>query len=162
MTGKEPFDKVHALISNGTFDAALKELHDPERNVIKPPYDCDENHAWYIVGDIYNKQGKHDCAIEAYHRSLQEWSEDSQSYWALGDIHSNLGNHVEAERFFRRALEIEPNSEVLKYNLANALFDQGKFREAVPLYEKTIRGEPKLAGKARKNLKLAKAKIKES
>ena len=75
----------------------------------------------------------------------------------LGVTLRDLGRLVEAERAFRWALELAPDFVFGHYNLANAVYLQGRHREAVGLFEKAQAMDP--SGSDRQRLLLAAARL---
>lgn len=151
---------IHPLLSQGRTDEALDLLYDPETDAIKPPYDSDLNHAWYIIGKGFDRRGEQTRAVAAFERALEEWPDDAEAHSMLGCLYSDIGNHGSAGHHFRRALALDPASDEVKYNLANALFDQGKYEDAIALYQEISDAKSEAGRLARKNLKLAKSKLK--
>ena len=47
----------------------------------------------------------------------------------------NDENYVDAEVQYKKALEQNPNYEKANYNLGNAIYQQNRFKEAMPLYD---------------------------
>ena len=75
----------------------------------------------------------------------------------LGVTLRDLGRLAEAERAFRCALELAPDFVFGHYNLANAVYLQGRHREAVGLFEKAEAMDP--SGSDRQRLLLAVARL---
>ena len=75
----------------------------------------------------------------------------------LGVTLRELGRLEEAERAFRWALELAPDFVFGHYNLANAVYLQGRHREAVGLFEKAQAMDP--SGSDRQRLLLAAARL---
>ena len=75
----------------------------------------------------------------------------------LGVTLRDLGRLGEAETAFRRALELAPDFVFGHYNLANAVYLQGRHREAVGLFEKAQTMDP--SGSDRQRLLLAAARL---
>jgi len=57
-------------------------------------------------------------------------SEDAQLWFDLGEVHLRKGDHVLAERYSRRALELEPDYNYARHNLAVAYFQQKRYDES--------------------------------
>ena len=96
----------------------------------------DLNHAAYLRGDKLFKKGKFVDAAASFEIAIEEWPEDWQAMWALGNCITEMKKHRKAEQQFRKAIELA-DSEVLPnlhFNLGNALFDQGKYGEAIQHY----------------------------
>ena len=75
----------------------------------------------------------------------------------LGVTLRDLGRLPEAERAFRWTLELAPDFVFGHYNLANAVYLQGRHREAVGLFEKAQAMDP--SGSDRQRLLLAAARL---
>lgn len=75
----------------------------------------------------------------------------------LGVTLRDLGRLEEAETAFRRALDLAPDFVFGHYNLANAVYLQGRHREAVGLFEKAQAMDP--SGSDRQRLLLAAARL---
>jgi len=156
------FERVHALLRSGRRAAALRALFASSSWRLKEPFSQDPNHAWYCVGTALFDSGKFDLASRAFKRSLRTRPDDFQALWALGDCYSELGRPKLAERYFAKAIRFgrKQSAPALTFNLANALYDQGKFREAIRKYRRVLRSRDKsTAGRARKNMALAKARL---
>jgi len=159
------FERVHALLRSGRRAAALRALFASSTWRLKEPFSDDPNHAWYCVGTALFDSGKFDLASRAFKKSLRTRPDDFQALWALGDCYSELGHPKLAERYFAKAIRFgrKESALALTFNLANAFYDQGKFREAIRKYRRVLRGRDKaIARRARKNLALAKAKLEQA
>lgn len=146
---------VCSLISYRSYPEALKILLDNGR--LREIFSFDKNHAWYLVGDIYFKQGRFRNALNAFYKALHEYSSDADSCWAIADCYSQIGIYKIAEKYYRKSLFIRKRKEVI-YDLANSIYDQKRYPEAAKLYKQLL-GSGSLGIKARKNLYLAQAKI---
>lgn len=47
----------------------------------------------------------------------------------------NQNNYVDAETQYKKALEVNPSYEKANYNLGNAIYQQNRFKEALPMYD---------------------------
>ena len=159
MSNNDVFDPIHTLLKQRHLEEALRRVYDPRKDAIKSPFDQDLNHAWYIVGDIYYRSKRVKKAIIAFQRSLEDWREDSEAHCALGSCYTRLRQFSKAENSLRKALALKPKSEDLIYNLANALFDQKKYEEAIQWYKKVRNLDSVVGKRAVKNLKLAKSRF---
>jgi len=117
----------------------------------------DPNHAAYVKGDALWKQGRFKEAAHFFLIAVEEWPDDYQALWALGNCYTELKKPRKAEDVFRRAIEACGSSDrhELVFNLANALFDQKRFAEAMALYSEIPLGHS-LSQKAKRNATLAK------
>lgn len=102
----------------------------------------DANHLAYVRGARQIKRGEFADALNSFRIALEEWPEDWQAMASLGYCHSELGKPRKAEACYREALLLAPENERpdLLYNLGNALFDQGRFAEAIEHYRQVPRG----------------------
>ena len=131
MTEKtDTFDSIYRLTAKSDLKRALDRIYDGRKLSIKPPFDSDLNHAWYIVGDIQYRRLDFKKALEAFHKALEYWPQDPDCHFALGNTYSELEEYREAERYYRKALKLSPDDQGIIYNLGNALLDQNKFSEA--------------------------------
>jgi len=52
-----------------------------------------------------------------------------------GNNFYNQNNYVDAEVQYKKALELNPNYDKASYNLGNAIYQQNRFKEALPMYD---------------------------
>lgn len=52
-----------------------------------------------------------------------------------GNDFYNQNNFTDAEIQYKKALEVNPNYEKANYNLGNAIYQQNRFKEALPMYD---------------------------
>ena len=62
----------------------------------------------------------------------------------LGNTHKLLKDFETAEKTYKQALQIDPNFANSLQNLANLKFDLNNYDDAIELYEKAIKSEPKI------------------
>lgn len=152
----DPFSRVHSLLRNHEYAAALRLLMDSKRFALRKEYRTDENHAWYIVGDIFSKRRRPDLAAKAFRKSLRARPRDSEALWALGNSYSDLRRPALAERYLRAALRnARRNSAAIRYNLGNALFDQCKNLSAITTYKRIRPSAGRTYRLAQKNIQHA-------
>jgi tetratricopeptide (TPR) repeat protein len=96
----------------------------------------DPNHAAYLKGYSLWEKGRFKEASHFFSIAVDEWPEDYQALWALGDCYTELKKPRKAEAAFRQAMVTCNNADRLPliFNLANALFDQQRYSEAIALY----------------------------
>lgn len=126
---------------------------------LKPIARQNGNHSWYAAGDIFWHQQKYQHALRAFQKAARCWPEDAEAQMAIGNCHAELKRPKLAERFFRRSLELVPRKSSVKFNLANALFDQGKFAEAIRIYRVVERTNAPMGANAKRNRLLAQHKL---
>lgn len=76
-------------------------------------------------------------------KSLRTRQDDVQALIGIGNCYDELKKPMFAERYFSRAFTTLDNSadkseadrETIIFNLANAIFDQGRMIEAIKFYE---------------------------
>lgn len=66
--------------------------------------------------------------------------EEASKYIYNGNNSYKSNNYKDAEIDYRKSLEKNPNSSIAKYNLANSLYKQGNYQEAMDKY-KELSGE---------------------
>ena len=103
------------------------------------------------MGDILQKQGKYDKAIEAYQRAIQIQPNYAAAYNNLGIAWQKQGKLEQAVQIYHKTLIIRPNYPQAYNNLANTLKEQGKLQGAVQAYHKAIEINPSYID-AHKNL----------
>jgi tetratricopeptide (TPR) repeat protein len=165
---QNPFTWIYGLLRRGRLTVALNSLLDEDSQQIKGPFRSDRNHAWYCVGDILYRQGKFDAAKGAFKKSLRTRHDDVQALIAIGNCYDELKKPMFAERYFSRALttldksadKSEADREAIIFNLANAIFDQGRMIKAIKFYEQLDQASKEIREKAMKNLVLAKKNMK--
>jgi len=117
----------------------------------------DLNHQAYKEGCQYYEEGNYNKAKNAFTESLEYWQQDSHAWWALGNCYDQLDNPIKAEESFRKALKYaapKKQPDIL-FNLANSLFDQAKFDEAIECYGK-VSSQSSIYQTAQRNMELAK------
>ncbi|MFZ6769982.1 hypothetical protein ACO0LM_23250 [Undibacterium sp. Di26W] len=153
------FDEIHLLLKKKAYDEALQLLLDSNTNNVQSRYDVDANHAWYIIGDIFYKKAEYGLATDAFKKALAHWPNDLDAMIAVGNCYSENEMLNEAENFLRESKKLFPASSTITYNLANSLFDQGKYLAAIKMYE-TISSEDEIIfNSSQKNIVKAKKKL---
>lgn len=97
--------------------------------------------ALYSAADALYRAGELKQARVLFLKALEIAPGDVDTRWALGSCLSELGRPYQAERYFRLArtrAAFAARGDLL-YNIANALFDQGRFRAAIRLYRRVPR-----------------------
>ncbi len=71
------------------------------------------------IGDVAYRRGLHDDALEQYRKATASAPELGDDVFArMGNLHLKRGERDEAIRCWRRALELNPDNEVVRKNLA--------------------------------------------
>lgn len=102
-------------------------------------------------------------AAQAFSESLEYWLEDPQAWFALGNCYDEIEKPKKAEACYRKSLEYSPDESIqdVYYNLANGLYDQGRYSEAIELYKKIL-PESSIYKKAQTNLALAENSVEDN
>lgn len=158
MDTNKSFDAIHALQRVGRYLEVISTLIDSGTGCLRLPYRWDANHAWYCVGLAELERCEFQIAAVAFRRAFKSNPADFQSLLALGNCYDELKKPKLAERIFNRALELSPSGKdkaALHVNLANALYDQQKFDEAIENYRFAANRRDAIGKVARRNLKRA-------
>ena len=120
------------------------------------PDRSDLNHSAYVEGCARYKVQNFYLAADSFTEALEYWPEDPQAWMALGNCFDEIGKPKKAEFCYRRSVEYSPEDAKPKvqYNLANSIFDQDRFDEAIALYRLIPEADP-VREQAQKNLQLA-------
>lgn len=136
-----------------------RRLVDATTGRIRAPFRCDLNHAWYLHGELLFRQGRWLDAIRAYRKAYTRDIRDWHALMAIANCYDEMRKPAMAARNLRQALSIEPRSAELQYNLGNALYDDGQWKEAIHLYRKAQHGVGKVKRLAHRNQKRAEAML---
>lgn len=148
------FQEVYALSKEKRFQRALDLLYDTKSKSINKDYKHDENHAWYLVADLFYKMGALEDAKLAFMEAIEVWSEDIDAYIGLSNILNQQGKYEEASRIYKKALSFSDDNRLI-YNYANNLFDQNFLKEAIHEYKKIQKKSHQIYELAIKNIKKA-------
>lgn len=120
----------------------------------------DPNHVAYVRGEKKYTERRYSEAAQYFLLALEEWPEDWMSMHALGDCYSEMKRPRKAEKYFRLALQVAPQERRadLIYNLGNALFDQGRYDEAIEQYRQVPCGH-KIAQLAANNISACQVRL---
>ncbi|GEM_PF-1139190 len=105
------------------------------------------------LGEVLMDQGRFDEALAHFEKLLQTQVERRYAdvHNNLGVVHEQKGDLQEAESCYRQALEINPDFERARYNLANVLDATGRSAEAQGEYRRVLARNPQ-EGRALQNL----------
>ncbi|RIL72237.1 tetratricopeptide repeat protein [Staphylococcus devriesei] len=87
------------------------------------------------------KDGELERALKALFNNIENDPETIENYINAGIVLADAGEIEKAERFFQRALTIDDKNGAVYYNLANLYYDQGRYREAIKLYQSASKYE---------------------
>ena len=77
---------------------------------------------YYYIGKCYESEKEYDKAVESYRESIAHIQPNflMDLYHSLGSIYSSMEDFPNAIEFYNKALELDPDSVLLCYFLANA------------------------------------------
>jgi tetratricopeptide (TPR) repeat protein len=101
-----------------------------------------EGRAPTAVGNWYLRRGDDRRAREWFEKALGEYPRNVNALELLGLIHSRGGRMQEAAAAFERASALRPDKPDYRHNLAEALFQLGRYAEALPHDERLCRERP--------------------
>lgn len=81
------------------------------------------------------QNGQLEDALKALFENIEEEPNTIENYINAGIVLADVNEVEKAERFFQRALTIDDKNGPVYYNLANLYYDQGKYRDAIKLYQ---------------------------
>jgi tetratricopeptide (TPR) repeat protein len=159
MTTDSIFNAIHDLLKDEKFNSAVRRLVQIGGTKLKSEFKHDANHAWYCVGDAEFKRGNYQIACAAFRRALKAEPTDVMCLLGVGNCYNEMKRPKLAERAFRNALALNTNGRLkasAEYNLANALYDQNQFDDALAIYKKVARRRDDIGELSRKNINLIK------
>jgi tetratricopeptide (TPR) repeat protein len=118
--------------SMGKFDEAIKAFREAVKlnaHYVTP---------WLRLGALFNKQDQYRESIKAYQRALTVDRRNSATWSEMGMVHLKNEALDEAVDAFSNALEFDHGNGLAGSNLAFAYSLQGKRRESIPLFYKSI------------------------
>lgn len=148
------FEEVYSLTKQGRYEAAISLLYQPHTHTIVETFSDDQNHAWYLLADLFYKKKDLEQSKHCFRKALDYWSEDVDAYLGLANILHEQGNHDDAVITLRQALAFSADARLI-YNYANLLFDQHRYAEAIQEYKRIDDSNPRLLDLAKKNRRRA-------
>ena len=153
------FNEIHILLREEKYDDVIDRLLSGNQHDISSPYASDKNHAWYILGDVYFHKRRFESAISAFKKSIEYRGNDIEAMLAISNCYSEIGMPDKAEEVLQKAMVYDSDNGNIIYNLANSLFDQGKYKKSIYFYRKITKENPELYKVASINIKHAKKLI---
>jgi len=105
----------------------------------------DEPHALRLLGEIAQRTGNPERAIELTRRSLKRNPGSAEAHNNLGTAYRTLGRLDEAEDSFRRAIALNPALAITHNNLGAMLIAKGQIKDARDILAKVVVIEPESA-----------------
>ena len=84
------------------------------------------------------KQGNFEQALTALFENIEANPNEVENYINAGILIAEAGEIDKAEKFFQKALTIDPKNGAVYYNLANVYYNEGRYKEAVKLYQQAL------------------------
>jgi len=101
--------------------------------------------AYHMLGEAYAQKQQWPEAEAALKRSIELEPKMADSYMDLGAIRNQTKNYAGAEEALKKGLELKPDSPMAEYELAKTYAATGRWQEAAPLVEATVKELPDLA-----------------
>jgi tetratricopeptide (TPR) repeat protein len=93
----------------------------------------------YNLGVQAQQAGNIQEALNEFQRAIEKDPENADARNALGILlHLSFRRHAEAIEHYQKALEVRPTFSEARTNLANVYLDQGRYDEAIKLYEQVL------------------------
>ena len=84
------------------------------------------------------KKGEMEQALQALFNNIERNPKEIENYINAGILIAEAGEVEKAEKFFQRALVLDPENAAVFYNLANVYYNEGRFNEAIKLYQQAL------------------------
>ncbi|MFH1336222.1 MAG: tetratricopeptide repeat protein, partial [Candidatus Zixiibacteriota bacterium] len=135
-----------SLTKTDMLDRAIQNL---EKSVSLKP---DVPQIYLYLGKSYLDKGESQKALQAFEpferiltQNNYEWKKEDADFWVnKGQALAALGDSVsrtEAIASFDRAIQLDSSKTTAYSSLGATLFDQGKFAEAIPFFQKKIESD---------------------
>lgn len=96
-----------------------------------------------LAGTARDKDGDPKAAEPAFRQALQENPNDFEANLYLGAILYNDRNMEEAKKYLQKALQLNPRSNLARYETAMWLSTSGQYQDAVGVLEKLTADDPR-------------------
>jgi tetratricopeptide (TPR) repeat protein len=123
------------LIQNLTFGRRLEEAEPYFAEIWKlnPP----DSRVYDIIGTLRSTTGNYEKAAEAYRKSL-EFGQSPAAYLGLANVYAKNGQIEEAMKAYEKVFEIKPDTPNIMKLYADFLRDNGRRREALEMYKRSL------------------------
>ena len=98
--------------------------------------------ALFFLGDILREDGDYLAAIATFEQALAASPDHPALLNNLGLAREKLGDLAAAEDTFKRVLEVSPDDLNALANLAQNCYQQRRYKDAIPLFERLVRRMP--------------------
>lgn len=123
-------DKRSQLSAQQRAQLDVKELNEQLQKHPGQPQDL------YLLTETYLKLGRRDLALQAVAQLDQLSASDYRTQTGVGVLLAQYRLFDQAIAHFQNALQINPNSDEIRFDLADALFEKGLFSDALASIEK--------------------------
>jgi Tfp pilus assembly protein PilF len=137
---KQEFAKGEAALRDNKPEDGVKHFQNALKTYEKYPQ------AYGMLGDAYLKLKDWKKAETALRRSLELDPKLVASYVDLGAVKNQEKDYPAAEEALKKGLELSPDAAPAKYELAKTYWAEGRWQDAAPYAEATVKAEPDLAG----------------
>ena len=107
--------------------------------------------AQHMLGLVYQEQGRHEQAAQAFQKALTLDSTFAKAHNSLGTVYSKMNLWDRALESFRAAIRHHPAFADAYYNLGNTLYRMDRTQDAVGGYQQALSLNP-MHSRARNNL----------
>ena len=137
------FNKISAARDLGRDEADLPRAMAMIEEVVKE--DPKVIDAWFTLGNMSSRRGRHEDAIGYFKRALALKADDEEAVINMAHAYRKLGRDDDALVGYRRFLELDPKSAQVRYEIAQILIDRGQNAEAGAQLRQALDIEPKMA-----------------
>ena len=120
----------------GAVDAYTRSIKADARMTLGE--DSTGGEAYHALGDLYNRFGFFDKALQVYKNGVENNPEAKRLYQGMGVAQLKLGRAEEAAASFQKAIELDNNYAPALFNLALARVEMGQPDEALKSLEEYI------------------------
>ncbi len=133
---------VYALSNASVAQIFLKKYPEAQKNLQKAlAYHFEDDHAHYLLGMTYYKQGDYERAQRSFQQAVQLNNANSRAHFSLGCVYTKQGVVDKAKREFLAALEVDPAYGDAQYNLAVLAFNAGEKEKALKFYNQSLEND---------------------
>lgn len=105
----------------------------------------DSGPAWDVAATLYHGLGRTRDAVRCWQRAMDlDPKLGASAHAAMAAVAYQEGQFDEAVRNYRLAMQLDPESTVYPVRAAEALNDQGRHEEVIPLLEELLKTRPRL------------------
>ena len=137
------FNKISAARDLGRDDDDLPKAMAMIEEVVKE--DPKVIDAWFTLGNMSARRGRHEDAIGYFKRALALKADDEEAVINMAHAYRKLGRDDDALVGYRRFLELDPKSAQVHYEIAQILLDRGDNGQAAAELQQALQIEPKMA-----------------